>query len=80
MRDIPNTTLTAIPGILVGHATDTAVHTGCTAVLCPEGFVPGVYVPGFAPASRETDLMRPDAAWKGRCCMMPWPPDWMFPN
>ena len=61
MRDIPNTTLTAIPGILVGHATDTVVHTGCTAVLCPEGFVPGVYVPGFAPASRETDLMRPEA-------------------
>ncbi|MDR1397930.1 MAG: P1 family peptidase [Desulfarculales bacterium] len=51
-----NITLTDIPGILVGHAT--AQGTGCTAVLCPEGLVPGVAVPGLAPGSRETDMMR----------------------
>ncbi|MDL2210785.1 P1 family peptidase [Desulfovibrio sp. OttesenSCG-928-O18] len=56
-----NQTLTAIPGILVGHAEDAAKSTGCTAVLCPEGFTPGVAVPGFAPGSRETDLMRPES-------------------
>ena len=54
-------TLTSVPGILVGHATDTAACTGCTAILCPSGFTPGVHVPGFAPATRETALMRPEA-------------------
>lgn len=56
-----NNTLTAIPGIRVGHVTDTENHTGCTAVLCPEGFTPGVTVPGFAPGSRETDLLRAES-------------------
>lgn len=56
-----NQTLTAIPGILVGHASDAEKTTGCTAVLCPEGCTPGVAVPGFAPGSRETELMRPES-------------------
>ena len=54
-------TLTSVPGILVGHATDASSHTGCTAILCPEGFTPGIHVPGFAPASRETELIYPEA-------------------
>lgn len=56
-----NKTITAISGILVGHATDTANQTGCTAVLCPEGFTPGVAVPGFATGSREIELLRPES-------------------
>ena len=56
-----NQTLTAVPGILAGHATDAAKSTGCTAVLCPEGCTPGLYVPGFAPGSRETELLRPES-------------------
>lgn len=56
-----NMTLTAVPGLLTGHATDEKNHTGCTAILCPEGFTPGVTVPGFAPGSRETELMRTDS-------------------
>lgn len=56
-----NRTLTAIPGILAGHATDAGNGTGCTAILCPTGFTPGVCVPGMAPGSRETDLMRPES-------------------
>lgn len=59
MRD--NDTLTAVEGLLVGHATDAINHTGCTAVLCPEGFTPGLAVPGFAPGCRETELMRPES-------------------
>lgn len=54
-------TLTDVAGINVGHATDSANGTGCTAVLCPEGCTPGVAVPGFAPGSRETELMRADS-------------------
>lgn len=56
-----NTTLTAIDGLLAGHATDERNHTGCTAILCPQGFTPGIAVPGFAPGCRETELMRPEA-------------------
>jgi len=52
-------TLTDIPGILVGHATDEANRTGCTAVLCPAGAVGGVEVCGFAPGTRETELLKP---------------------
>lgn len=56
-----NRTITALPGLAAGHATDAAHRTGCTAVLCPEGWTPGVFMPGFAPGSRETDLLRPES-------------------
>lgn len=56
-----NQTLTAVAGIVVGHTTSREHGTGCTAVLCPEGFTPGLAVPGFAPGSRETELMRPES-------------------
>lgn len=56
-----NDTLTAIPGILAGHATDAVNGTGCTAILCPGGCTPGLAVPGFAPGSRETELLRPES-------------------
>ncbi|MDA1096617.1 MAG: P1 family peptidase, partial [Chloroflexi bacterium] len=57
---MPNETLTAIPGIRVGHWTDVDAATGCTVVLMPrEGAIGGVEVRGAAPGTRETDLMRP---------------------
>jgi len=55
----PNNTLTAIPGIKVGHATDPVGLTGCTVVLCEAGAVGGVDQRGGAPGTRETDLLRP---------------------
>ncbi len=55
-----NMTLTAVPGIRVGHATDPAGLTGCTVVLCDgAGAVGGVDQRGGAPGTRETDLLRP---------------------
>src|SRR3977135_3592120 len=51
--------LTAIPGIRVGHWTDLDAGTGCTVVLCEPGAGAGVDVRGAAPATRETDLLRP---------------------
>ena len=57
--DAANTTLTAVPGIRVGHVTNLAGATGCTVVLCPSGTVGGVDVRGGAPGTRETDLLRP---------------------
>jgi len=54
-----NETLTAVPGIRVGHATDPDGLTGCTVVLCEKGAVGGVDQRGGAPGTRETDLLRP---------------------
>jgi L-aminopeptidase/D-esterase-like protein len=52
--------ITAVPGIEVGHATDTIGLTGCTVVLIRKGAVGGVDVRGSAPGTRETDLLRPE--------------------
>lgn len=54
-----NATITAVPGVLVGHAQDEPGLTGVTAVLTPAGAVVGVSVEGSAPGTRETDLCRP---------------------
>ncbi len=52
--------ITDVPGIEVGHAHDPAGGTGCTVVLCRGGAVPGVDTRGGAPATRETDCLRPE--------------------
>jgi L-aminopeptidase/D-esterase-like protein len=54
-----NSSITDVPGIRVGHWTDLDAATGCTVVLCEQGPVAGVDVRGSAPATRETDLLRP---------------------
>jgi L-aminopeptidase/D-esterase-like protein len=51
--------ITDIPGIRVGHDTNLEAGTGCTVVLCDTPAVGGVDVRGGAPATRETDLLRP---------------------
>ena len=57
-----NTTLTAIPGLRVGHWTNIEAATGCTVVLCPPGAIAGVDVRGDSPGTRETDLLDPVCA------------------
>ena len=52
--------VTQIPGILVGQVTDETAGTGCTVIVCPKGATGGVDVRGGAPATRETDLLRPE--------------------
>lgn len=51
--------ITDVPGFKVGHAQDMDALTGCTVVLCPPNTVGGVDQRGGAPATRETDLLRP---------------------
>ncbi len=51
--------LTDVPGIRVGHATNLEAATGCTVIICPYGTVGGVDQRGGAPGTRETDLLRP---------------------
>src|SRR5262245_52867618 len=57
--DGPNTTLTAVPGIKVGHHTLTERPTGCTVILAEGDVVGGVSQRGGAPGTRETDLLNP---------------------
>ena len=54
-----NLTLTAVPGIKVGHFTLTERPTGCTVILTEAGAVASVDVRGGAPGTRETDLLDP---------------------
>jgi L-aminopeptidase/D-esterase-like protein len=52
-----NTTLTAVRGITVGHATDHEAATGCTVVLGP--FRGAVDVRGLASGTRQLDALSP---------------------
>jgi L-aminopeptidase/D-esterase-like protein len=52
LRDLNN--------IFIGHATNKEAGTGCTVIVCSEGATGGVDVRGGAPATRETDLLRPE--------------------
>ena len=54
-----NNTITAVPGIRVGHAQNDEALTGCTVILCEDGAVGGADQRGGAPGTRETDLLRP---------------------
>lgn len=52
-------TLTAIPGVEVGHWTDPVARTGVTVITFPEPNVAAVEVRGGAPGSRETAILGP---------------------
>jgi L-aminopeptidase/D-esterase-like protein len=51
--------ITDIPALRVGHDTNLEAGTGCTVILCDTPAIGGVDVRGSAPATRETDLLRP---------------------
>lgn len=51
--------LTDIPGLKVGHYTDSTAATGCTVILCERGAVPGVHISGASPGGRDIELLRP---------------------
>lgn len=52
--------LSNLPEFGVGHAQDAEAATGCTAFVAPEGAACAVDVRGGGPATRETDLLRPE--------------------
>ena len=54
-----NGTLTAVPGVMVGHWTESEALTGVTVMTFPEPNVAAVEVRGAAPGSRETALLAP---------------------
>ncbi|MEX1288683.1 MAG: P1 family peptidase [Acidimicrobiia bacterium] len=51
--------LVDVPGVRVGHWNHPTEATGCTVVVLPATNEAAVEVRGAAPASRETDLLRP---------------------
>ncbi len=55
---LPNPTLTAVPGISVGHAQDDDAKTGCTVVLGP--FRAAVDVRGLAAGTRQFGALSPN--------------------
>ncbi len=54
-----NETLTAMEGILVGHAEIPEVPTGCTVILPEGGAVAGVDIRGGAPGTLGSDTLHP---------------------
>ena len=54
-----NDSLTAVPGVTVGHWTDREAATGVTVIDFPEPNVAAVDVRGGAPGTRETALLAP---------------------
>ena len=53
-------TLADLPAFVCGHAQDAEAGTGCTVLVAPEGATCGVDVRGGGPATRETDLLKPE--------------------
>ncbi len=51
--------ITDVPGVKVGHFTDTRRLTGCSVIITEAGATGGVDVRGAAPGTRETDLLDP---------------------
>jgi L-aminopeptidase/D-esterase-like protein len=48
-------TITDVPGIKVGHASDFMALTGCTVILCEEGAIGAVDIRGTAAGTRQMD-------------------------
>ena len=56
---MPDRTITAVPGVDVGHHTDEDAATGVTVLTFPEPNTAVVDVRGGAPGTRETDALGP---------------------
>jgi len=56
----PLNLITDVPGLKVGQAQDAGVRTGVTVILCDAPSTAAVDVRGGGPASRETDVLRPE--------------------
>ncbi|WLS02409.1 P1 family peptidase [Shinella oryzae] len=59
MRPGPKNSITDVAGLMVGNATDHALRSGVTVVLCEKPAIAAVQVLGGAPGTRETDLLEP---------------------
>lgn len=55
-----NADLSALTSFGIAHAHDEEAITGCTVIVAPQGATCGVDVRGGGPATRETDLLKPE--------------------
>lgn len=55
-----NIDITDIKGFKIGNAEDVKAATGVTAIIAEQGATAGVDVRGGGPATRETDLLKPE--------------------
>lgn len=58
-------TITAVPGVTVGHWSDSEAMTGCTVIVPPTPNVAAVEIRGGAPGTREVGLLAPGMAVQG---------------
>jgi L-aminopeptidase/D-esterase-like protein len=56
----PRNLITDVSGLLVGHATDEAVRSGATVLLCASDWPAAVDVRGGGPGTRETEALAPE--------------------
>jgi L-aminopeptidase/D-esterase-like protein len=56
---VPGGALTDVPGIRVGHFTDTRRPTGCTAILFDAAYAAGVDYNGSAPGESQVVMLQP---------------------
>src|SRR5450755_2407924 len=59
-RPGPKNLITDVAGLKVGHATDEAVRTGVTILLCETGWAAAADVRGGGPGTRETEALAPE--------------------
>ncbi|MGI6203964.1 MAG: P1 family peptidase [Anaerovoracaceae bacterium] len=59
-----------IKGFRIGSAQDAKAGTGCTAIICEEGAMPGADVRGGGPASRETASLESEKMCRTVHCVM----------
>ncbi|HEV7247734.1 MAG TPA: P1 family peptidase [Shinella sp.] len=59
MKPGAKNSITDVAGLKVGNATDHALRSGVTVVVCDEPATAAVQVLGGAPGTRETDLLEP---------------------
>ncbi len=57
---IKTCSLNELSSFQIGHAQDEEAGTGCTVIIAPQGATCSVDVRGGGPATRETDLLRPE--------------------
>jgi hypothetical protein len=63
--------ITDVPGVKVGHFTDSRRPTGCTAVLFEDGATGGVDYDGSGPEDFQAGMLQPESALQtvwGSCC------------
>lgn len=65
MTNADKNTITDVPGLRLGQASDQDLKSGVTVVVADKPMVAGVHVMGGAPGTRETDLLSPAATVQG---------------